>query len=513
MSIRGTVIFGIFAILGLFLLASFWLVRLGMERYKQDTLAQLHIELLEQGAADFEATARGLFHVYEALPADQRASDPVAALQPFLPEEPAGSILFFNPEGGRLDGAPLAHAIEQLAAPELLQAFYNEAARDDKHNMTVDNYAACLAGEADTPAILHLRAYPGENLILGKGQTQELAGIRLQSISDMAASATQRLTRQGAACAFILLLATLGLAWTILQYGFFRPLARTFAKAGQQHPGTGISWSQLKEYAGRLQKLSAEMDAARAKLEHEIGTRFQAEEDRDRIKSQMDHALHKYEEEIQREYGQHLQASQAALMRREARALHRHLASPLESAREALAGHPENEPARTAVDRCVATVRALVDETVDLPHSPQRVSLQPWLEELVSRFQDDHAVTVRTNIANNARVNIDPGSLRQAVEFVLENALQASGESGPIEVDASTTDEHVEIRIVDRGPGIDAEARPHILVPFYTLDEEGNGLGLAVTHSVIRQHGGRLRFQSEAGKGTAVVIVLPAARD
>jgi signal transduction histidine kinase len=70
----------------------------------------------------------------------------------------------------------------------------------------------------------------------------------------------------------------------------------------------------------------------------------------------------------------------------------------------------------------------------------------------------------------------------------------------------------VEIRISDTGSGIREEHRQRIFEPFFTTKDvgKGTGYGLALAHSVVvRQHNGRIWFETEAGKGATFIIQLP----
>jgi signal transduction histidine kinase len=68
------------------------------------------------------------------------------------------------------------------------------------------------------------------------------------------------------------------------------------------------------------------------------------------------------------------------------------------------------------------------------------------------------------------------------------------------------------IEVQDTGSGISAEHKEQIFDPFFTTKNTGVGLGLFITHQIIREHGGSITVESEVGKGTRFVIHLPVAR-
>ena len=63
---------------------------------------------------------------------------------------------------------------------------------------------------------------------------------------------------------------------------------------------------------------------------------------------------------------------------------------------------------------------------------------------------------------------------------------------------------------MDRGAGMGPEILDRIQKPYYTTKEGGSGLGIAVARGIIEQHGGTLRFESTAGRGTTATVHLPA---
>ena len=111
----------------------------------------------------------------------------------------------------------------------------------------------------------------------------------------------------------------------------------------------------------------------------------------------------------------------------------------------------------------------------------------------------------------------DANALRSAVQNVVGNAVKYSASGGSVDVTTEVIyGGIVQIRVADRGIGIDAGDLPHILKPFYrgrrAVDTQvrGSGVGLSVVQHVMRVHGGDVRVDSRAGEGTTVTLVLPA---
>jgi signal transduction histidine kinase len=66
------------------------------------------------------------------------------------------------------------------------------------------------------------------------------------------------------------------------------------------------------------------------------------------------------------------------------------------------------------------------------------------------------------------------------------------------------------VTVRDEGTGMTAEVLERIRKPYFTTKEGGTGLGVAVARGVVEQHGGKLEYKSQVGKGTVVSIRLPA---
>jgi len=107
----------------------------------------------------------------------------------------------------------------------------------------------------------------------------------------------------------------------------------------------------------------------------------------------------------------------------------------------------------------------------------------------------------------------DATQLAVAVRALCQNAMEALGGGGRIEIRLASTASEVQIRVVDDGPGITAEQRRHIFDPFYSARQAGRGLGLGLSKAwrIATQHGGRIDVASESGRGATFTVVLPMA--
>ncbi len=128
-----------------------------------------------------------------------------------------------------------------------------------------------------------------------------------------------------------------------------------------------------------------------------------------------------------------------------------------------------------------------------------------------------HVTTAIVEVEPVGPVPGDPNLLRQALDNLVANALQAMPDGGVLsialrhaEVDGRPG---VEVAVEDTGEGMSTAVRGRAGDPFFTTRPSGTGLGLAIVGRIVRAHGGRLRIESAAGEGTSARVFLPASAD
>jgi PAS domain S-box-containing protein len=154
---------------------------------------------------------------------------------------------------------------------------------------------------------------------------------------------------------------------------------------------------------------------------------------------------------------------------------------------------------------------------------PRAVKREPKdLNELVAEVVN--IVKSNTDLIQEVRVKIklsrslkpfpmDPDQVRQVVWNIVLNALQAMEGKGSLTVDTGHADRFAFLRVADTGPGIPAASLETIFKPFQTTKQQGTGLGLAIAERIVKAHGGRIKVDSEPGRGTTFTIHLPSIED
>ena len=144
------------------------------------------------------------------------------------------------------------------------------------------------------------------------------------------------------------------------------------------------------------------------------------------------------------------------------------------------------------------------------------VELGPILEP-IARLMDSTArkrgVEIVAHIqANVPSVRADPDQMKQIVLNLVLNAIDASPEGGRVMIGLRTPrvgHDRVILEVRDGGAGIAPEKLKTIFHPFFTTKETGTGLGLALVHQMVVEHGGEIVVESELGRGSVFRVTLP----
>jgi two-component system, NtrC family, sensor histidine kinase PilS len=105
---------------------------------------------------------------------------------------------------------------------------------------------------------------------------------------------------------------------------------------------------------------------------------------------------------------------------------------------------------------------------------------------------------------------VDAQQFRQILWNLCLNAVEAMPEGGELRVAAVVRGDTLEITVTDTGEGIAAGDVSHVFEPFFSTKSEGTGLGLALVHRVVQEHGGEIDVRSAPGLGTTFTLTLPS---
>ncbi len=154
----------------------------------------------------------------------------------------------------------------------------------------------------------------------------------------------------------------------------------------------------------------------------------------------------------------------------------------------------------------------------DEPGMPTRLSVTSMVTSLagVLRTRFGARIDVSVETTQEGDVLADPSQIERIVLNLGVNAGEAITDRGHIllRVRAPLAEEAsgrgwVAIEVSDDGVGMNHEVRSHLFEPYFTTKETGHGLGLASVYGIVRQLKGKVLVESEAGRGTTFVIILP----
>lgn len=186
------------------------------------------------------------------------------------------------------------------------------------------------------------------------------------------------------------------------------------------------------------------------------------------------------------------------------------------------------EPTMELMERQITNLRGISQDFYEFTggrrSEPERFDVAGLLAEVVQLNQgwaDERGVRLEQHGAG--AVFVDRTKLRRVLENVFANAMHAVPDGGTIvariqELSAGSDGEarggagpRVRIDIVDDGPGVAPEVRPHLFDPYFTTRSEGTGLGLAIARRVVEEMGGTIDLVARADGGTGAVARIELA--
>lgn len=182
---------------------------------------------------------------------------------------------------------------------------------------------------------------------------------------------------------------------------------------------------------------------------------------------------------------------------------------------------PDRKALLETADESLSSLAHLVTNLLDVSRMQAGVlgvSLAPvMLDDAVMLALDELALSpgdVELELAQGIRAaRADAGLLQRVVVNLLDNALRFSPEGSPPIIVTCEFLGHVEMRVIDTGPGIARERRDQIFVPFQRLGDTDNttgvGLGLAIAKGFVEAMGGTLGVENTPGGGLTMVVSLP----
>jgi two-component system NtrC family sensor kinase len=168
------------------------------------------------------------------------------------------------------------------------------------------------------------------------------------------------------------------------------------------------------------------------------------------------------------------------------------------------------------VERLKRIVKRLLDFARPDTGGMRPTDMSGLIKEII-RFTSkriEHAqVKVETDLQPIDPIEVNPDQIQQVILNLIINAADAMTHTkdGRLEVHLWQADEYAHIKVKDNGEGIAPDLVSRIFEPFFSTKDEGSGLGLSISHSIVEAHGGQIDVQSQPGVGTEFRISLPMA--
>jgi signal transduction histidine kinase len=144
-----------------------------------------------------------------------------------------------------------------------------------------------------------------------------------------------------------------------------------------------------------------------------------------------------------------------------------------------------------------------------------RIAVNRLVQDVVAFFEArlrEHAIVVATALSEEIPdIAGDESQIRQIIMNLVVNAIQAMPAGGRLSIDTCCRGGEVLFSVRDTGPGIPADIREKIFLPFFTTKDvdQGTGLGLSVAHGIVKAHRGRIVVGGRAGEGAEFTVALP----
>jgi signal transduction histidine kinase len=170
------------------------------------------------------------------------------------------------------------------------------------------------------------------------------------------------------------------------------------------------------------------------------------------------------------------------------------------------------------VDRISSLVTELLDFSRPSDPKLEFENINTILDGMIllvsTETKKKHINVIKSYASDLPLIQIDREQIKQVFLNVLINAIQATSESGKITVRTRSftkpgREPYIQIEFTDTGCGIPEEDLEDIFNPFFTTKTSGSGLGLSISHQIVRDHRGYIDVESRVNKGSSFFINLP----
>jgi two-component system sporulation sensor kinase B len=164
------------------------------------------------------------------------------------------------------------------------------------------------------------------------------------------------------------------------------------------------------------------------------------------------------------------------------------------------------------MDRAESIIRDYLTYAKPSPENVEILDTKKVIEEVVHMmepFANMHGVNMITDVKETI-LSGNKGLFQQALVNIIKNGIEAMPKGGKLEIEDMSDISSSKIVIKDEGVGMTEVQKVRLGEPYFTTKEiKGTGLGMMVVYRIIETMGGKIKIDSELGKGTSVTLVFP----
>ncbi len=148
--------------------------------------------------------------------------------------------------------------------------------------------------------------------------------------------------------------------------------------------------------------------------------------------------------------------------------------------------------------------------------APRPTDVRAVVEAVATLYRESHpALRLITRHPESVPLlEVDPDHIKRAVTNLVDNAVEAVGGAGNVEVEIANVPDGggVQLIVSDDGPGIGPEDKEKLFLPYFSTKTNGMGLGLPIVYEIVAEHGGTIRVEDNVPRGSRFIFDLPAVR-
>jgi len=274
--------------------------------------------------------------------------------------------------------------------------------------------------------------------------------------------------------------------------------------------------SDVKSMVGQLLATSEE-------LKKELTERKRAEEELTKHREHLEELVEERTKELRDAQEQLVRSEKLAILGQLAGGVGHELRNPLGSIKNAAyflkmaleKPEPEVKETLEILNKEVATSEHIISSLLDFarpkPPTRHKMNINDLAQEVLSHTNVPENIKIVSKLDKSLpQILADPEQLSQVFGNLILNAIQAMPDGGQLEIRSAVSPPvQVAISFADTGVGIPEDNLEKLFEPLFTTRAKGIGLGLAITKTLVGEHGGTIEVQSKLGKGSIFTVRLP----